>query len=1423
MKLTRFLPLFALFLIWMAPLPLLDASPVIDSLSPNHGPVAGGNTVDLIGSGFTGATSVQFGTVTIPAGSFISISDTLISVTAPTALLSTVTVSVIAPSGTSPVSAGSYYAYQGNWIAYVTNGTISANLTPIDTSTNLIGTPIPCGASPLGVAITPDGSTIYVCNPSSNTVTPITAAGTGAPISSVGFGPANIAITPDGTRAYAACKATNSIIPINLATNTAGTAIPIESNGSDVAITPDGTIAYASNPASNDVTPITISTNTPGTSIPVGGSPQGIAITPDGKTAYIVNNGTSNLTPVAIPSNVAGTPIPIGSAPLAIAIVPDGTIGYVTLTGFPSGVTPFAITAPPSGPTISSYTSPNSIAITPDGKTAYVSDSTGSFVKPFSVPLNIAGSNIVLAQSPKYIAISPDPAPIAFFITQVSPPGSETFFDASSSVSSVGSIVSYAWDFGDGRTETNTTPDASHIYTGPGTYTVTLTVTNSAGTSTTQVFTGHTMSRNGGPSATATQSIGVFFLPSITSISPNTGRIAGGTAVSINGIGFTGATEVRFGSTTLPSSAFTVVSDSLITTTSPPRYGLTPTTSGNTLIVDVSVTTPVGTSEFTPDDQFTYFYPVPVVSGLSPSSGPMSGGTTVDITGPIGATGANFAGTTSVKFGAVEAVFSVQNNHHITAISPPGTGIVNVTVTTPGGTSALVPADQFTYTPINPPTVTSVTPSSGPTSGGTVVKLTGTGFGSATQVLFGSATAVFSINSDTGIAAIAPPGTGTVHVHVVNPAGTSASSTANQYTYTAAPSNVPVVTSISPTSGSVLGGTSVTVHGSSFTGATEVRFGPYPATSFTVHSDTSITATSPPGKGTVDVRVTTPNGTSPFTNADLFTYTYTLPDVTSISPSSGPTTGGTTVIINGTGFTGATKVLFGLASATFSVNSDIQITAIAPPGTGTVIISVMNPAGTFSKVIAANQYTYTTSPVKTPVVTSVSPNSGPAAGGTTVTITGAEFTGATEVRFGAKLTDSFIVHSNTSITATSPPGSGKVDVSVTTPNGTSAFTPADQFTYTTPPVLTPTITSVNPPSGPTSGGTLVALTGTNFTGAIEVLFGQTAATNFTVNSSTSITVTSPPGTGTVNVRVTTPNGTSPVVPADQFTYTTLPVLAPAITSVNPPSGPVSGGTVVSLTGTNFAGATEVRFGLTVATNYTVNSSTSITVTSPPGTGTVNVTVTTPHGTSPVVPADQFTYIASPVLAPTITSVSPPSGPAKGGTIVTLTGTHFNGATEVRFGKQVASNFTVNSGTSITVTSPPGSGTVNVRVTTPNGTSAVVPADQFTYVSQVAPPSHFRSKIIKRRSCHCCEYLIELKWKPSPGPAVFGYRLYRDGELIAVIPACGPHHYDDTCVKEHVHYTYKLVAFTETNRESKPLILVAPHKSDKDKHSGSGRK
>jgi formylglycine-generating enzyme required for sulfatase activity/subtilisin-like proprotein convertase family protein len=171
-----------------------------------------------------------------------------------------------------------------------------------------------------------------------------------------------------------------------------------------------------------------------------------------------------------------------------------------------------------------------------------------------------------------------------------------------------------------------------------------------------------------------------------------------------------------------------------------------------------------------------------------------------------------------------------------------------------------------------------------------------------------------------------------------------------------------------------------------------------------------------------------------------------------------------------------------------------------------------------------------------PGLTSVSPTTGPAAGGTLITLTGTNLLGATGVTVGGVAASSVQVINATTVTAVTPAGTaGAKPVSVTTAGGTATL--ASAFSYLPP---APTLGSVSPTTGPTAGGTLITLTGTNLTGATGVTVGGVACTSVQVVSATTVTAVTPAGTvGAKAVAVTTPSGTASL--AGAFTYATVVV------------------------------------------------------------------------------------------------------------------------------------------------------------------------------------------------------------------------------------------------------------------------------------------
>ena len=585
-------------------------------------------------------------------------------------------------------------------------------------------------------------------------------------------------------------------------------------------------------------------------------------------------------------------------------------------------------------------------------------------------------------------------------------------------------------------------------------------------------------------------------------------------------------------------------------------------------------------------------YPTPTVTGMSPSSGPTTGGGTVVING------SGFTGATAVRFGGVSVPFTLNGDFGVTvtvpAVSNPG--LVDVTVSNPAQTSAFTYLDQYDYTTASTPTVSAVTPNSGPMSGGTPVTLIGSHFTGATSVLFGNQAAMnVKVVSDTEITAVSPSSSvfSSVDVRVAGPGGESVPSQGDTFNYSQTALQ-PQITAVSPNSGVPTGGTSVTITGLNFTDANAVKFGQNAATSFTVNSATSITAVSPAGNpGVVDIGVTTAAGSSVSSVSDAFTYASGTPApvVVSLSPNGGPAAGGTVVAIQGDNFSGATAVKFGgIAATSFTVNNVNLITAVAPASpSGVVDIQVATAGGT-SATSTNDQFTYAPSSTS-PTVTSINPIHGPVAGGTSVVITGTNLTGATAVHFGTLLA-SFTVNSDTQITAVSPPANAALaDISVTTPAGTSAVQGQSTFAYDLG--STPIIFSVTPTSGPTAGGTQVAINGGNLTGVTQVLFGSVASVGaISHNTDSQLFVTSPAEVaGVVDIKVSGSAGASSTGPSDQYTF----MATPTITAVSPTTGSTAGGTKVVITGTAFTGATVVKFGVTSASTFAVNSDTQITV------------------------------------------------------------------------------------------------------------------------------------------------------------------------------------------------------------------------------------
>ncbi len=548
--------------------------------------------------------------------------------------------------------------------------------------------------------------------------------------------------------------------------------------------------------------------------------------------------------------------------------------------------------------------------------------------------------------------------------------------------------------------------------------------------------------------------------------------------------------------------------------------------------------------------------------------------------------------------------------------------------------------------------------------------------------------------------------------------------------------STPTVTGVGPGSGSTSGGTTVTITGSNFAtsgNGVSVSFGGVFGSGVQVSNSGVLSVVTPShAAGQVDVVVNNigpPTQSSTVNASSKFTFVAPAATTTSLTSSVNPTVSGGSTTFTATVTTGSGTptgtVAFkdggtnipGCSSQTLNVGSAQATCTTSGLSVGNhTITAVYSGSSSYAGSTSTNLTQAVNSPV--PTVTGVSPAYSSTAGGSTVTVTGTNLTGATAVRFGSTAGSIVSVNSSTSISVSVPAhAAGTVDVTVVTPAGTSATSSADSFAYAD----APTITSISPSAGPSAGGDQLTITGTGFYGVTSVTFAGSAGSNLIVNSPTSLTVTTPASStgGSVNVVVNIFATGGNTDGSAIYKFRAPPTINGLVTT----SGSTTGGTSVGISGRDLNPASSVTFGGVPATSFVVNNSLSITAVAPAHVaGTVDVVVTTPGGTTSTSSADQFTYAAP---APTVTSVSPSSGSTAGGGSVTLTGTNLTGATAVSFGGTSATGFTVVNDTTVTATAPAGAaGTVDVTVTTSGGTSGAGAGDHYTYVAPLtlAPSS-----------------------------------------------------------------------------------------------------
>ncbi len=718
----------------------------------------------------------------------------------------------------------------------------------------------------------------------------------------------------------------------------------------------------------------------------------------------------------------------------------------------------------------------------------------------------------------------------------------------------------------------------------------------------------HTISAVSGGLTSSNRSVTVRNLtPTILAVVPGEGPTAGGTRIVLTGTEFVSGMGVMVGGAACSS----------VSVTNPSSLACT-TPAGTAGKVDVVVSPPNGAAA-NMHEGFTYLAPAPTCVGIQPSEGPEAGGT------PVTVMGSGFIAGASVTFDGLACaslqVFSATEIRCLTPAHPAGTAVVEVRNRYSYPWSS---ATGF-YFRKNPPVVGTISPAEGPSAGGANVNIQGRGFLRGVTVAFGGSTCAVTSVTNTLVKC-------TTSAHVPGPVPVSVKNSdsfpftrANAYTYL---SPAPVPTLITPVMGSYLGGTVVTINGSGFLPGVRVNFADSPCASVIASQSTIVCTTTAHAPGAVAVKVSNVNSL-PAKLPMAFTYLGNAPTIASVTPGSGPATGGTPLTIRGNGF---------LPGATIYVGASVCINSQCPsPGElhcttqshvpALVDVIISNPGSIAGRLPSSYRYL-----APGPVVQSVVPAFGSYQGGTPVTVTGTGFMASAQLSFGGSVCNGVALDSPTHLRCTtSAHAAGLVAISISQAESLSG-SGGNFYTYVGAPVIN-TQTNTSPGLTPTTGlrdtSTRVTITGTNLSPP-----GQEPAV--TMSNQPCAIVSYAKAQIVCNTSINLPTGPHPVVISHVGGST--PAAGPPIFTVtdisfspteplNPRRGLVQGGTVITIKGTGLTdaqGRTEVRLDGILCPLVSAVATQVVCTTPPHALGPVNVVVSQ-GGLSATVPVP-FTYV-----------------------------------------------------------------------------------------------------------------------------------------------------------------------------------------------------
>ncbi len=722
--------------------------------------------------------------------------------------------------------------------------------------------------------------------------------------------------------------------------------------------------------------------------------------------------------------------------------------------------------------------------------------------------------------------------------------------------------------------------------------------------------------------------------PEVYLVTPTVGGTIGGDLITIFTRNFqdnflVSVPEVRFGS----SPAFPALQ--VIPITPVEVQAVAP--AGVVGVTEVTVVSTNVFEEATCAGCFTYVQSPPLppctITGVAPSSADIAGGELVRVFGSD--FGPVIAPSPTVFFGSAPSTSVLRlSEMELEVLVPPAPSgsprpvVVRVDLFGGGSCECLF---CFTYT-AQFCLIDRVTPGAGFTTGGDTVVLDGFGFPSSPIVEFGGVPATNVTVSPTGdsITCTTPPATGPgpATVGVSDPISTTSCDLVDGFLY-ADPAGC-AISGLAPAAGSSLGGELITVLGVGFDmnpppTVEFVKGGAPVASPFVMAVDSArllVQTPSWPQGERVDVVVTNPSSGNSCSRMDDFEFLAVGEcALFSVTPPSGPISGGNQVILRGAGLVDPPdEIIFG---STPVPPADIQVldsttVLVTVPGSlfgGIVDVIYVNPGPKVCVAVGAYSYANPTC-----TITGVTPANGAMPGGNTVLLDGTDFPPAMDVRFGGVFSPSVTVLSSTQVLAVVPPSavSGVVDIIILGSQGTTCVLPAG-YTYDPGPGGGAcTVTGVTPAIGAARGGETVTITGTGFEpGPPGVLFGLQAAASVIWVSADTLTVTTPRAlfAGFVDVTVVNRSGAVCTLPQG-FEYEPLPVCTAdcALLAVVPNVGPVAGGIIVDITGFDFCDGAKVYFGTEPVTVVSYSGTVLTVITPPcPGPGPLPVVVLQPNG------------------------------------------------------------------------------------------------------------------------------------------------------------------------------------------------------------------